>query len=375
MPANPPVAAASGRVWLIAAGAAAVVIVLILAAVTVFVQKSSPSRVLGQRVLPTLNTVPSAGVKPTVGPNRLAGNVVITNALANAIVRAYWPQHEQSLVDHNLPDLAKLSSGAGRRWEQAAVSCGCLNVLAPRRLLGVTTLVPRQTHYPASFVAEATTGESGGYWTETLVFTKQRPGKPWLMTEDSGFGSLPGVQPRRFEPLAAPTGFDATVSAATRARAARVAAQFARVWQQAKDTGRLPTGSGFDLTGDTGRRVANLAAFPQGAVQVNGLIGHFHFAAATSSPLVVANTVEGTLACRPTDETVVYTPAGPGGAAIQNQSRSNWGPELAPGAYREIVDHDVWQTCFVIPTNPALPIGVLDQDIGGSLSMAPGQPA
>jgi hypothetical protein len=371
IPANPPAASARGYLWLVAAGAAAVVVALIVAAATVLPQHSSPPNGAGEHALPALNTVPAAGVGPMVGPDRLAGGVVITHALANQIVRAYWPRHERSLVDHNLPDLAKLSDAAGRRWEQAAVACGCLNVLAPRPLLSVTTLVPRQTRYPASFVGEAATEVSGTNWTETLVFTKQRAGKPWLVTEDSGFGPPPGVRPESFAPVVDPAGFDAPVSAATLARAARVAARFANVWQQAKDTGTIPDGTGFDLTGDTGRRVAYLAAYPQGSVQANGLIGRFHFTAASSYPLVVTNTVEGALACRPTDESVVYTPARPGGAAIQNQSRTNWGPELAPGVYPEIIDHDVWQTCFVIPSNSALPIGVLDQDVGGGLSAAP----
>lgn len=299
----------------------------------------------------------AAGATPT------GTSAILTPAMAQQVLDHYWPRHEAALVAKNLPALAVMASGPAKSWEQAAVGCGCLDVISPRRMLSSTVIVPPQTRYPAHFIGEASTETDGQGWIEVLVFTKQRSGSPWLVTEDSGYGLPPGNTPTLIASLTA--GFAPPITAEQRQSASHIASRWARVWQKAKNTGRIPTNTGFDLTGDTGNRVAYLAAHPQNAVQANGAYGHFRFYVSPKDPLIVAPVLNGgLLACQPVRESVIYS-ALPGEQLLQDPLRHNWGPSLAPGTYPAVYSDDIWQTCFLI--RAGLPITVLDQDIGGSV--------
>jgi hypothetical protein len=313
----------------------------------------------------------SHAATPTAAPSTAA--TLVTPATAAQVVKHYWRVHEHALVTRNLPALARLSTGAARRWEQAAVSCGCLRVTSPRPLQETSYFVPRQTRYPASFVAAAETNVGGTPWAELLVFTKRSATAAWQVSEDSGFGPPKGEAPELGDPVSDGEGYDLPVSAAQHSRAVRVAARFAAVWQHAKDTGRVPTTSGFQMTGQTGARVAELAAFPQGHIQDNGAIGRFRFSTSRSDHLVEVADGPDDLACQPVHETVRYT--APAGRMIgQDNARTQWGPSLPPGVYRTVVSRDVWQTCFLIPPTAGVPIGVTDQDVGGAIVSPPASP-
>jgi len=333
--------------------------------------KPHPSRAVTLRAhagVPPSSRATVATRPPSHKARAAAALTVITPSQAARVVHDYWDVHEAALVEHNLPRLAHLSAGAARDWEQPAVACGCLSVSSPRPFLNAAYFVPRQRRYPASFIAEVQTEVAGTYWAELLVFTKSRSGGPWLVTEDSGFGPPAGVAPRLGAPVADSAGYDRPVSGSERARARTVAGRFAALWQQAKNTGTVPAGSGFDLTGQTGARVARLAAFTQDAVQMNGLIGHYTFYTSRTDPLIQVTDVDGyDLACQSIRETVVYTPT-PGHLIAQDPLQHNWGPYLSPGSYRKVIDRDTWQTCFLLAPDAGTSIRVLDQDVGGGAS-------
>jgi hypothetical protein len=321
---------------------------------------------------PVILSLPTRTVTDTetVTSDRTADRTVVNEAMARQVLTRYWQLHEQALVQRDLPVLAGLSAGSARRWEQASVACACLRVDAPRPLLSASYFVPRQTSFPASFVAEASTEARGAYWAELLVFTKAAAGAPWLVTQDSGFGPPPGVGPRLGRPDLGPGGYDQPVSAAQSSVAQQVAGRFAAVWQQAKDTGRVPIESGFDLTGQTGQRVAELASHTQDGVQVNGAVGHYVFSVSRTDALVQVSDHGYDLACQPIHEVVQYR-ALAGQMIHQGSTRDQWGPALAPGDYQRVTSTDVWETCFLIPPTVGTPISVLDQDIGGALTTAP----
>lgn len=305
----------------------------------------------------------------TVTADRTADGTVVDKAMAENVLSRYWPMHEQALVDRNLTALRGMSVGAARRWEQAAVACGCLHVFSPRPLLDTAYFVPRQTSFPATFVTEALTEVDGSYWAELLVFTKRAAGARWLVSEDSGFGPPAGLSPTLGSPDLGHGSYDQPVSAVQSAIAHHVADRLAAVWQRAKDTGRIPTGSGFDLTGQTGARVANLAAYPQDQVQVDGSVGHYSFSTSAADPLIQVSDAGNDLACQPIREVVQHR-ALPGEAIRQDSAHEPWGPNVAPGDYQRVTTTDVWQTCFLIPPQGD-PIKVLDQDIGGALGSVP----
>ncbi|MCU1624861.1 MAG: hypothetical protein JWL79_3706 [Frankiales bacterium] len=303
--------------------------------------------------------------QPPVVADLQAGGMVIDPAGAAQVLNQYWSVHERALVDRDLATLGRLSAGPAREWEQSNVACRCLVVRTPRPLLDTAYFVTRQTRYPATFVTEAQTSVGGQYWAELLVFTKVRAGAPWLVTQDSGFGPAPGVAPQLGGPIPDSAGFDQPVTTSQHRRAQTLAADFAAVWQEAKNTGTVPSGTAFDLTGQTGRRLFELASHRQDTVQRNGLLGHYRFYASPSDQLVeVTDTNGADLACQTVRETVVYRPTA-GQRIRQDLWRRNWGPDLRPGLYRQVTDQVVWGTCFIISPNAAAPIGVLNQDVGG----------
>ena len=50
--------------------------------------------------------------------------------------------------------------------------------------------------------------------------------------------------------------------------------------------------------------------------------------------------------------------------ALQDEERSNWGADVAPGHYRGMVVRQAWQTFFLIPPGGFGPVTVLNRDIG-----------
>ena len=142
----------------------------------------------------------------------------------NAVLQKYWPIHEQALVSRDSAALRRLDTGAMAAYEPNAVFCGCMvTSKTARPLLNTSFFLPRQTTYPAFF---AVTSQTSSYWTEVLVFTKKSAGKPWLVSEDSGF-LQPLNNPRYIEAPAVDTdGYASGPNAAEHVRATRVAAKW-----------------------------------------------------------------------------------------------------------------------------------------------------
>jgi hypothetical protein len=109
-----------------------------------------------------------------------------------------------------------------------------------------------------------------------------------------------------------------------------------------------------------------MAEHRDGGVQANGLRARFTFYVDPHDPLVEFPTPTTDLACQAIREKVVYSGASSADRVRQDPAQHNWGPALRPGLYRSIVSRDAWQTCFVIPRDPAQPIEVLNQDVGGN---------
>lgn len=293
------------------------------------------------------------------------GGGIVTQSQADHVVHAYWPVHERALVAGDLATIATLNAEPAADWEKGAVACGCYHVDAPRELDSVTYLFPKQTSYPAFFVAEALQSYQGAKWVDLLVFTRHDAAAKWLVSYESGFApSAVGTN------RVAPAATTAVPTAAQHAVAVKAAADLAKVWQTTKDTGLPPQVDPFDLGGQTGQRIASLSNAGQDQVQGNGLFGHYTFSTSPSDPLFEVATADGSeLACQPVRETVVYT-GQPGYDVHQDAARKNWGSLLAPGDYAAITSKDVWQTCFLIGANPTAPIVVFNSDAGGSLPSA-----
>lgn len=313
-------------------------------------------------------TVPSTPVEVQVyPPGPPPGRVVVTGEMADQVLRQFWPVHSQALYDRDLARLASLSDGSARRWEIGAVSCRCLVSDNVRPLLEAVYYVPRQTTYPARFIAEAHTdygdGEEG---LELLTFSRSGPQAPWYVIESSFFTPLNGPV-QLTVPDVTKGGFTGPVSSATRARARSIARQFAAVWQMTKNTGQIPAvaARSFRLGGQPGDRLAQLAEHAQDTVQRNGLIGHFTYYTTKADPLVVVRLAQDlVLACQPIHGDITYRPQR-GHVVHQDDAQVNWGLNVKPGNYRAIKLKQEWQTCFVIRDTPGVPVSVLNNDVGG----------
>ena len=60
----------------------------------------------------------------------------------------------------------------------------------------------------------------------------------------------------------------------------------------------------------------------------------------------------------------VLTPVS-GGALVQDKAGKNFGPMLPPGTYSSAVNHVVWETCFAVPRDAHVPVGLVNQTDGG----------
>lgn len=290
---------------------------------------------------------------------------VVSTAQADRVLRAYWDVHERALAEGDLATIAALDADPAAAWEHGAVACGCYHVDQPRDLASATYLVPRQTSYPAFFVAEASESYQGTPWVDVLVFTKHDANAKWLVSFESGFAPHAIDQNR-----VAAADSTATPTPAQHQVASAVAAELAKVWQQAKEDGAIPEQNPFADEGQTEQRLTRLMASRQDQIQGNSLFGHYTFSASSTDPLFEAATADGSdLACQPVRETVVYT-AQPGYAVYQDDARKNWGSLLAPGNYRSVTTHDIWQTCFLIGAVPTDPIVVFDSNTGGAIPTA-----
>jgi hypothetical protein len=277
-------------------------------------------------------------LEPTGPP---AGRVVVTPAMADRVVRHHWPVHEEALHNKDLGLLASLTGGSARRWEVNAVACRCMVIDEVRPFLGAVYFVPRQTSYPARFIAEVRTRQSSDVESiEILTFSRSGPRARWLVIENSGF--TPVVQPAplvKADTTAA--GFTRPVSPARVAKARSVARQLAAVLQETKNTGEIPfSAQAFMVEGQTEHHLTELAKHRQDTVHSNGLFGHARYYTSKADPLVVVSHVAGyVIACQPIHADMTYTP-GRGRVVYQDPGQRNWGPTVKPGQYRSITVHN-----------------------------------
>jgi hypothetical protein len=325
-------------------------------------------------VLPPAGSLPSAadqgsGQLRPVHPGPAAGQLVVTPAMARQAVDDFWTAHATALHAKDLKTLGALSSGAARRWEVGDVACGCGDTVFVEKFIDAAYFVPRQTTYPAHFVAQVHMQYGGpdGQGVEILVFERTGPQTRWTVVEHSGYWPSSGRTIQVGMPLTDADGYLVEVPAQLRSRARTLATHYARAWQRTKETGRV-SGSGtaeFNVAGNIKTQFDRVSEFRQDRVQRNGLVGHFRYYVDAADPLVVVPDARGfVLACQPVRETLTYSDR-PGRGVYQDPEQRNWGVLLRPGTYPAITMHEAWQTCFAFDDKPADKVDVTQQASGG----------
>ena len=283
------------------------------------------------------------------------GQPLITPAQAGRVLAAMWPLRERAITAGDLDGVRSLESGSAEWGDLIRVRSDHRLRSRPAGYTSTALFVPRQTRYPARFLAVvATTEEDGAPLAEAMVFVRASVRAPWTVDLDTAWttGASAWSMPT---PQVDARGYDVAPPRTLDRAAHRAPAQLAAYWQQAKQ-GRIPPAGPFAPGPWTTDRATTLAQHPNGTLQANGLPGVTQVSV-DPAPLPSFLQVDGTEITCGVVWTVAVNTRSARGWPYQDRDRSNWGQELAPGLYREVRSHYQWQTCFFVPA--AGPIRVL----------------
>jgi len=302
--------------------------------------------------------VPTTGIPQAVeqpGPPELrttnASGPVVTPAQAKEITGTIFHLRAAALAAQDRPAFQQIDTGVV--LESDIPACGCLG----ERFGAITDMsvfVPRQTSYPASFMAEVATTNAGTPSIENVVVVRNSAADSWRLAVENVV-TFPSGQLHLDAPVADAGGYDAAPTASP-AASATLFRQLATYWQSWKNTGAAPSPSPFDSGAFTTGKGAELAAHPQDQLQDNGLFGHYDYAYDTGDAVYTFAVNGGwSVSCSAVRHTTLFTPRS-GDLAVQDPARHNWGPTLAPGSYDALTERHVEQSCIFVPTNgSALP--------------------
>jgi hypothetical protein len=376
VPAYPPVRSRPGRTVLLSVSVVAstvVVLTLIVTGTVLLINHAGPN---GQRRVARQDGTAVDGAR-RCGPGDTGsaialpaelmttvgkGRPVITPVQAQAVVTAVWGLRERALYSCDRATLALLETGSARIGDLGRAECGCLIRPENAPILDRRTSVPRQTSYPAYFVTEVRTEDvTGNSWGEIMVFTRSAPTSHWQLNLATGSVADPGRVIGLRDPLVDAAGYVNLPDRRTRRAAETAAGRLAALWQESKDTGRVPANS-FAPTAWTTSLPLEIAEFPQDTTQRNGLKGHFTYRVLPTDPMFHVLGSAGDMACTVLRVTSTYTAARGGDDPGQTRDRKNWGYNLAPGTYASVTANDVSQTCFFVPTSGLGQIHVIGGD-------------
>lgn len=290
---------------------------------------------------PTLPTVLSAPA-PTSGP-------LVTPAGAREIVKALWPTRDEALVNRDLAAVEAVEDGPALQVDVARMaSGGAPNRPAPSpqdvRDLGV--YVPRQSRWPAYFIAEVVTTSAGRPFLEVMVVQRHSPSSPWRIRFDTGVSEGAGYLPHLEPPVLDGDGYD-VVPVHAWIDAADVVPALARYWQSWADVGRPPAGGPAFADGSWTSSYVKGLADQQGRRDDNGLPARFTYDdTRASSDDVWQIGVYGSeaLVCSALRESVVWQ-----GPTTQDNGQQKWGLDLSPGVYRSITGEILREPCLLVP--------------------------
>lgn len=275
---------------------------------------------------------------------------VVTPAIAEQVLTAAWPARDGALVRRDVATLRALEAGPALTVDIAGIDQGAAPNRADPKAADLGThrvYVPRQTSWPAHFMAQVTTTAVNVPWLEIMVFQRRGPTAPWQVVYDTGLGGV-GSAPQPHPATLDAQGYDvATPVSWMRPRDA--VPDLARYWQSWVDSGAAPTGGPAFAPGlwTTGR--AAKIAGKQDTRARNRLLAHYTYDERPAGETWVYGVYGGAdLVCSPLTETVTWQ-----GPAHQDQHRQKWGRDLAPGVYRTVTSEFLSEPCVIVPAGPA----------------------
>jgi hypothetical protein len=273
---------------------------------------------------------------------------------AAQVLTAMWSLREAALADRNVAVVSTLETGPAARWDLVRCTFGCPPP-QPRPMLETRLFVPRESTYPADFMAEVrtTTDDHLSPYIEIMVFTRQSAADPWMVALDTGYSGFTVMDE---EPAADASGFDQQAPTFPGIDPTALPGQLAAYWQHWKTAGGPPAGSDFAHGSWTDLMGQHLYAYRQQLAA----IGEVERATYTADPHVdgewtyaLDESVNGPLypgwaiSCGTVSYSAVIT-ASRGSALIQPADQSEWGTLLPTGSYSQITNKGLHQSCFLL---------------------------
>ena len=279
---------------------------------------------------------------------------MITVAQASVIFQAIWFLRWQAFLTEDPSVMAAFETGPA--LESDEVTCGCMTRGMRGNIKAVHLLVPDSHTFPETFLAEAITTLEGAPYTQYLVISRQSASTPWMVVADPGEkGALRLVVGRKGH-----EGFDPSVSSGF---GAQLPAELAAYWQSWASRGGAPAKTRLAAGTWTTVAGAKLAKKPSGALTAfNGLIAKYRYEAGDADERWSFAVHGGTLTCGVVRYQTTWSALG--GYTWQPPDQSNWGDNVAPGLYEDIVDTQIAQPCFFEQNGHLIAVtsGAMDPD-------------
>jgi hypothetical protein len=284
--------------------------------------------------------VPAGSVAPVVASPSTPG-VSIDPAEAKQVATSLWAARTVARHDRDATALAIVESGPA-----LAVDAGeCDSVCQPPAVApptGLSVAVPRQSGWPASFVAIASYTDgcdaTASPCNDLFVATQPHPGAPFTIAFDASDSAIPP------EILTDGNGDGYALPTPAVSNTGAILADFATTLESIKTSDYLPPGVSIDPNPFT-------ASYQEQNYLSAAKASALGFTYSSSynpdpGPTYVFETNEGTLQCGTVDYQETNTPLA-GLVLVQTIDRSTWPSIVPPGSYSRIETQGAYMACFV----------------------------
>jgi hypothetical protein len=304
--------------------------------------------------------------------------VTVDEMQARGIVEALWPIREHDIDTARVAAFGSYERGValeGDATRYASGPCGCA-AARPRSITSLYLFVPRQTAYPADFLAEVTTQSLAGAQPGVvfMVFTRPSAVARWEVSLATGYATAANTPVQAYVvPARATDGFDAAAST-NGTDVSALPADLAAYYQHWASTGSAPPDPTFAPGLFTSYQGGKIFTFGE-TVVFAGLHREVYSAGtpADGEWSFAADSLDETpadgwlLSCGTVRYEDFSTAARGVKPLTQPPDLSIWGPSLPAGQYSQVTQSGLHESCFLSDPTGA-PTIVLGTDGGASRS-------
>lgn len=366
---QPPRPASNLRTAIVATGVALALLATTAGSIAVVTHSTHPATpTASATAAPTASATPAPTPTPdaaaTLAALRTAqpqaGQPLITPAQARQLVQAFWPVREQGLSQRNPDTIHAIEDASAGEWDAIGCTYGCPPP-SPRPLRNQQVMVPRQTSYPAAFMAQVLTTQyhSSDALVEIMVFTRKAASAPWFLSFDTSYSGLSVLH----EFPSGPGSFDEPTPPNGSIDYTTLPSQLATYWQYWKTNGVAPAGTHFvpgAFTSEQGLETYKARIDYRAA----GIAEHATYGAGTPQDgtwSFAVNLEDGNgqieegdvLTCGTVRFRSLSTPIAPARTVVQDTTYEPYGDLLRPGEYSSVTVTGLHESCML--TRPGSP--------------------